>query len=139
VGIAVTGVNGTPNGSWEYSTNSGANWTLLNAVPQAALLLSSSDMLRFVPLPSASFVGIVTLQGHAWDGTSGAHGGTANLVGAGKTGGATAFSANTLTATLRVNSAPVLGQSSLPNLPSINEDAGSSGPVSINTMLTEAS
>ena len=49
--IAVTGVDDT-NGSWEYSTDGGANWTSLAGVSDSsALLLGPSAKLRFTPRP----------------------------------------------------------------------------------------
>jgi hypothetical protein len=105
VGIAVTGLTGTSSGSWQFSTDGGTTWTDFNtstgsASLSTARLLSATDMIRFVP--KAGFTGTVALQAHAWDQTSGTVGGTANLKGRGKTGGATAFSTSLVTATCRV-------------------------------------
>jgi hypothetical protein len=94
-GIAVIGQSGS--GTWQYSTD-GSQWTPLGGVaPGAALLLSGSDLLRF--LPAAGFVGSATLSLRAWDGTST----TTDLSAKNATGGSTAFSAAVLTLTGRVN------------------------------------
>ena len=45
---ADVGTNGT--GTWEYSTDNGNNWSALGSVStSAALLLRSTDYIRFVP------------------------------------------------------------------------------------------
>ncbi len=121
-GIAIVAVTGAANGAWQYSTLGGSGWTGFNTVStHAALLLAGSDLIRYVP--NAGFAGSATLQAYAWDGSTGNDGGTANLTGSGKTGGATAFSTTTITATMRVNTAPVLN----PEFPEFTPPAGS-GP-----------
>jgi hypothetical protein len=106
-GIAVTALTGNTNGAWQYSVDDGAHWVAMGTVSlKAALLLSGSERIRF--LPKAGFAGTVNMQAYAWDGTSGSATGTANLAGAGKTGGSTAFSTTVLTASCLVNTAPVL-------------------------------
>jgi hypothetical protein len=106
-GIAVTGLTGSTKGTWQYSLDDGKTWTLFsNVSTHAALLLSGSDWIRF--LPQTGFSGTVNLQASAWDGTNGSAGGRANLTGHTKTGGNTAFSTTTLTAMCLVNTAPVL-------------------------------
>jgi len=106
VGIAVVGLTGTSNGMWEFFA--GGSWQSFAAglTPATALLLSANDMIRFVP--NAGFTGSATMQVRAWDGTQGNDGTTSNLSGSGATGGSTAFSSTLLTATLVVNTAPVL-------------------------------
>jgi hypothetical protein len=107
-GIAVTALTGTGDGTWQYLTSGGTSWTNFPTVSTtAALLLSGNDVVHF--LPGAGFTGQVTLSADAWDGSMGSDGGTANLLGSGKTGGASAFSTTTITATLAVNNAPTLG------------------------------
>ena len=115
VGVAVVGVAGTASGTWEYSTD-GTTWTSFGTakttfgVPSSsnALLLSANDLIRF--MPNAGFVGTVTLQAFAWDGTQG----TAVLPGATKgykiatAGSGNAFSDKPATVTVAVNTAPVL-------------------------------
>ena len=119
VGVAVVGLTGTANGTWQFSTNGGSSWTSFSTVSSvAAVLLSTNDMIRFVPKTS-TFAGVVTLTALAWDGT-GSDGGTVNLSAAGSTGGATPFGATTLVASCTVNTAPVLSIASF-DLPSVNE------------------
>ncbi len=110
VGVAVVAVTGTASGTWEYSTD-GTTWTSFGTakttfgVPSSgnALLLSANDQIRFVA--NAGFVGTATLQAYAWDGTQGTAAKGYKIAG---TGGANAFSTTLLTATVVVNTAPVL-------------------------------
>jgi hypothetical protein len=103
-GIAITGLD-NGNGSWEYSTNSGTNWNAVGAVADSsALLLRSSDLVRFVPDAQNATSGSITYR--AWDQTSGSAG---TKVDAGTNGGTTAFSTATDTAGISVtavNDAP---------------------------------
>ncbi|WP_139826424.1 DUF4347 domain-containing protein [Derxia lacustris] len=122
-GIAVTGLAG--NGSWEFSTDSGATWTALGSVSASnAALLTSATQLRYTPdglngeTASISFV--------AWDRTSGSASATGSVSSAdtGTRGGTTAFSAATATASLvvaDVNDAPTLGSTSF-SLAGTDED-----------------
>jgi hypothetical protein len=137
VGIAVVGLSGTANGTWQYSTSDGTSWYNLSATisTKTALLLSSNDLLRFVP--KSGFAGVVTLTALAWDAIPGGDGGTFNLSGSGSTGGTTAFSATTLAATYTVNNAPIL-KSNGPTLPTIVEKTTSTA-VPVTSLLTSAS
>jgi hypothetical protein len=102
VGIAVSGVSGTKNGQWQYSTDGGTHWTNLPSVSASqALLLSMTDLLRFKPKPA--FLGTVSLTAYAWDGA-----GTGNSAGKTVHVHGNDFSSTTLTATCLVNSAPTL-------------------------------
>ncbi|MFC7537996.1 Ig-like domain-containing protein [Sphingomonas sp. GCM10030256] len=104
-GVAITGL-ASGNGRWEFSVNGGTNWSGVGPVSDsAALLLRSSDLVRFVPNgfsgTTASFIY------RAWDQTSGQAGAK---VGSTINGGETAFSSNSATAFLTVtpvNDAPV--------------------------------
>lgn len=50
VGIAVTGDSSGAEGTWEYSTDAGSSWYAIGTVSNdAALLLSSTSLVRFVP------------------------------------------------------------------------------------------
>jgi hypothetical protein len=101
VGVAVAGLTGTGNGTWQYSLDAGVTWTAFGSVSAgSARLLSGADLIRFAP--SAGFRGTATLQAFAWDQTTGTDGGTADLSGAGSTGGSTAFGTTLLTATVQV-------------------------------------
>jgi hypothetical protein len=105
VGVAVTGLSNTTNGTWEYSLNGGGTWLNFGAVSvSAALLLTGSDLIRFVPNPG--FAGAVKLKAFAWDQTSGVVGSVVNLYTAGL-GGTTPYSTAAI-ATCIVNTAPSL-------------------------------
>ncbi len=104
-GIAVIAVDNT-NGTWEYSINSGATW-----VPFGAVTTTSARLLQATPnnlihfLPGKDFFGTSSITYRAWDLTSGLDPATGadNTVGpAAPTGGTTAFSAATGTATVTV-------------------------------------
>jgi hypothetical protein len=111
-GIAVTGLIGTNDGVWEYSTNGGSSWSLFahNVSASNALVLSGSssndNLIRF--LPNANFVGTVDVQFLAWDQTDGQTAGSyVNLSAPGATGGSTAYSTASSTAMLQVTRANV--------------------------------
>lgn len=99
-GIAIIGTTGTvAQGAWQYSIDGGTTWQPLGtASTGAARLLRDTDQVRFVPV--AGFIGTVSVTYHAWDQTSGTAGGTVDV--SGGTGGTTAFSLATQTATLQV-------------------------------------
>jgi RHS repeat-associated protein len=100
VGIAVTALTGTANGTWQYSRDGGQNWINFPAVStQKARLLSAGDRLRFVP--KTGFLGTAALVAYAWDGSTGSDGSTAAIHGS-------AFSSSTLTAVCLTNTAPTL-------------------------------
>ncbi len=96
-GIAITATtNG--NGTWQYSTNSGGSWTAVGTVSgNSALLLRSTDMLRFVPNGQNATTGDITFR--AWDQTSGTFG---TKVDVSTNGGTTAFSTATEVASITV-------------------------------------
>ncbi len=107
VGVVLTGATGTTNGTWQISTTGGASWTAFTAVSStAALLLSATDQIRFVP--ASGFTGTVSLTALAWDGSAGTAGTTVNP----SKLSSTAFSSTTLTATCSVNTALVLANPS---------------------------
>jgi RHS repeat-associated protein len=107
VGIAVSGVSGTKNGDWQYSTDGGKSWnSLATASATQARLLLGTDRIRF--LPNGKFLATVRLTAHAWDGSGFTAGGTANLTINGSGGGTSHFSSTTLSATCLINDAPTL-------------------------------
>ena len=116
-GIAITGLI-SGNGTWQYSTTGGASWNNVGAVANgSALLLRNTDLLRLVPDGQNGTAASLTFR--AWDQTSGSAG---TKVDASASGGATAFSTATETATIAVtavNDAPV---NSLPGAQSTSED-----------------
>ena len=104
-GIAVTGL-ASGNGQWQYSTDGRATWSSIGSVSDgSALLLRSSDYVRFLPNGANGTTANFTY--HAWDQTSGSVGTKVNAT---TTGGETAFSTGTATASITVtgvNDAPV--------------------------------
>jgi cyclophilin family peptidyl-prolyl cis-trans isomerase len=119
-GIAIYGVTG--NGTWEYSLD-GTTFTAIGTVSNtSALLLPKSAKLRYTPVGSADES--PTISYRAWDATSGTSGNKVDLSATGATGGRTAFSAASDTATLTVtdvNDAPVLTPAN-PSLGTTTED-----------------
>ena len=117
-GIAIYGqVAG--NGTWQYSTDGGNSWSSIGAVANnSALLLRSSDYLRFVPDGQNATAGSLSFR--AWDESTGTAG---TKVDATTTGGTTAFSGTTATSNITVtaiNDAPVLNSGI--DFTGINED-----------------
>lgn len=104
-GIAITDL-ASGNGQWQYSTDGRATWSNIGAVNDgSALLLRSSDYIRFVPNGANGTTANFTY--HAWDQTSGSAGAK---VDASTNGGQTAFSTGSATASILVtdvNDAPV--------------------------------
>ena len=101
VGVAVSSLTGTTSGTWQYSLNSGTNWTTFPAISAtAALLLSANDLIRFVP--KNNFAGTVSLSASGWDGSVGTPG---TLVNPAKLS-STAFSKTALAATEAIAGTP---------------------------------
>ncbi|MBF0178205.1 MAG: tandem-95 repeat protein, partial [Magnetococcales bacterium] len=129
-GMAITAlVSG--NGVWQY--NIGAGWTDIGVVSAtSALLLRSTDSLRFVPDGENAETASFTYQ--AWDQISGAAG---SKVDATASGGTTSISTGSDTATITVtavNDAPVLTAAS-PLLTTIAEDAATNPGDTIDNLL----
>lgn len=112
-GIALVGLTG--EGTWKYSLD-GTTFTAVGAVSESsALLLPADAVLRYTPAGDTAET--PTIKYRAWDTTSGAEATKVNLSGTNATGGQTAYSADTDTATLTVtelNDAPVLSQNTPP-------------------------
>ena len=104
-GIAITGLN-SGNGQWQYSIDGGTSWSAVGAVSAgSALLLRDADFIRFVPNGVNGTTADFTYR--AWDQTNDTAG---NKIDASTTGGITAFSTATGTASIvvsEVNEAPV--------------------------------
>ncbi len=97
-GIAITSLT-SGNGTWQYSLN-GTTWTNVGTVADnSALLLRSSDLVRFVPNGQTGTTAEFTFR--AWDQSSGSAG---NKVDATTNGGTTAFSTATEVASITVTS-----------------------------------
>ena len=124
-GMAITALtNG--NGSWEYSTNAGSSWNAMGSVAEtSALLLRSTDLVRFVPNGLNATSGDLTFR--AWDQTSGTSG---NKVDVSSNGGITAFTSSTETAAIivtAVNDAPVTVSEAAPAIEAGGTANGTSG------------
>jgi VCBS repeat-containing protein len=101
-GIALTGVNGA-NGTWWYSTNGGADWTAVGAVSDtSALLLAADTNTRLYFQGDSNFNGTVSdgITFRAWDQSSGTAG---TMVSTAASGGSSAFSSTTDTASIAVS------------------------------------
>jgi len=109
LGIALT-TSTASNGSWEYSTDGGSQWTTVaNINDSAALLLNSSDLIRFKPDgENGSTASDNTLSFRAWDKTSGSAGSTADTTTNGNTSAFSAVSASASIAVTATNDAPLL-------------------------------
>src|SRR6185295_243089 len=129
-GIAVIGNTATTEGTWEYSTNSGASWFAIGAVDNTgnALALSASTRIRFVPAtdfngtpPSLTVHGLDdTYSGFTSDGSR-------VVIAVSSNGGTSAISATATTigtSVTPVNDAPVLDTGASPLLAGVGEDAG---------------
>jgi hypothetical protein len=102
-GIAITAAD-TAHGSWEFSTNGGSTWVALGAVSDGSARLLAADAntrIRFVPALGYTGTLAQAITFRAWDQTAGSNGGFASTV---VSGGTTAFSAQTETASLNVRS-----------------------------------
>ncbi|MEM9535593.1 MAG: cadherin-like domain-containing protein [Cyanobacteria bacterium P01_E01_bin.45] len=110
-GIAVTAVDDT-NGTWEYSTDGGANWTGFGAVTDTnavVLTTTANDRIRFVPTIGFTGTDALGITFRAWDTTTGNSSGTTG-VDTSTNGGITAFSTDIETASVTVsplNDAPI--------------------------------
>jgi len=98
-GIAVTGADNS-NGAWQFSINNGGAWTAFGEITEAtSVLLDDSAMTKIRFVPDGDYngsAGDITFR--AWDQTAGANGNTGVEITA--TGGTTAYSSDTDTATL---------------------------------------
>ncbi|WP_334443938.1 VCBS domain-containing protein [Bradyrhizobium sp. AZCC 1610] len=104
-GIAITSTTGT-NGHWEYSADGNTFFAFPAVSTTSALLLAATDVVKFVP--DGTDGGAATLTYVAWDQTTGTSGTTADVS---SSGGSTAFSSTSDTASLTVlgaNHAPVV-------------------------------
>ncbi len=109
-GIAVIS-SAAGGGSWEYSLDGGSSWLAVGTVSDSsALLLRSTDMLRYVPDQQEGTYAHLGIR--AWDQSAETAGAKVDI---GQVGGTTAFSANTETIGIfstDVNDAPVLSTGS---------------------------
>ncbi len=99
-GIAITSLN-SGNGTWQYSINNGSSWSDIGTVSDtSALLLRSTDLVRFVPDAMNATTGSITFR--AWDQTGATAGQQGIKVNTTTNGGSTAFSTATETASITV-------------------------------------
>ncbi|MCA9092341.1 MAG: DUF11 domain-containing protein [Planctomycetaceae bacterium] len=105
-GIAINGLEST-HGTWEYTVNNGTNWTPVGTTGNSnARLLAADGNTRVRFVPDSQWTGTAKIAFVAWDRTSGANGGTANVT---TRGGTTAYSVAYEYASITVtNAAPVL-------------------------------
>ncbi|MCA9092844.1 MAG: cadherin domain-containing protein, partial [Planctomycetaceae bacterium] len=142
-GIAIIDLNSL-YGFWQVSTNAGIDWSPIASISDSQALLLTSDsnnLIRFVP--TSDYFGTISdaVTFRAWDQTSGANGDLVDLSGPTSTGGMTAFSSDSETASLivtSVNDIPTL-VSLTAELPSIAEDTPSASilGVQISDILTQ--
>ncbi|PNY36817.1 hypothetical protein C2E31_10670, partial [Rhodopirellula baltica] len=117
-GIAITTLT-QANGTWQFSTNGGSTWADVGAVSDSsALLLRSSDLIRFQPNGIDGTTADFTFR--AWDQTTGSAG---TKVNASSTGGTTAFSTATESASILVTA--------------INDDPTNAGSLPTDISVTE--
>ncbi len=133
-GIAITSLS-SGNGTWEYSLD-GTNWAVVGTVADnSALLLRSTDYVRFVPNAQNATTAAFTFR--AWDTSSG----TAGLkVDSSTNGGATPFSTSTEIASIvvtDVNDAPTITNGSSISLAGTDEDTTST-TTTVSSLLTSA-
>ncbi|WP_434091843.1 Ig-like domain-containing protein [Pseudomonas subflava] len=135
-GIAITGSSG--GGAWEYSTD-GVTWTGVGAVSNsAALLLSSTTQLRFVPDGANGSAAGLTFR--AWDQSAGtaSSNGIRSTADTSTNGGSAAYSSGTAQASLTVssvNDAPVLTPVG-PTLTGLTDSDTNNPGVAVSSFLT---
>lgn len=103
LGIAITAAN-TTSGTWFYSTNNGSSWSVLGSVSaSSARLLAADANTRVYFQPTSNYNGSIAdaITFRAWDQTTGTNG---SLADTSTSGGTTAFSTDTDTASLVVTS-----------------------------------
>ena len=121
-GIAIIASDET-NGTWYYSTDNGATWTLIGVVSDTSSMLladNPSTRLYFVPLANYNGNSLSALTVRAWDQTSGIAGTSSDTT---VTGGATAYSL--LTDVIDVSITPVNDAplNATPSTRTVNKDS----------------
>jgi hypothetical protein len=127
IGVAVTGNAATASqGVWQYSADSGANWTALSTSlsDSSAVELDTSALLRFVP--AANFNGSApSLSVRLIEDSNATVVSTGSTVDASTNGGTTSFSAGTIATSETItalNDAPVVVNGTTETLTAIDED-----------------
>ncbi|MCA9093850.1 MAG: cadherin repeat domain-containing protein, partial [Planctomycetaceae bacterium] len=133
-GIAINGLGGTATGIWEYTVNNGTNWTPIGTTGNNnARLLAADPNTRIRYRPNAGFLGEAKLAFVAWDRTTGANGGIANV---NNRGGTTAYSiAYEYASIFVVNSPPILTPTNASYLDSI--PANISNAANVGTLISD--
>ncbi|MHB0765674.1 DUF4347 domain-containing protein [Stutzerimonas sp. NM35] len=108
-GMAITGLTAT-YGKWQFSTDAGSSWNDVGVVStSSALILTAQNLVRFVPDGIHGETATITYK--AWDQTNGTAGFQGDKVNTTTSGGASAYSTATDTASVvvtAVNDAPVV-------------------------------
>ncbi|MDX1928435.1 MAG: Ig-like domain-containing protein, partial [Pirellulaceae bacterium] len=137
-GIAITTVSGATNGTWQFTLNGGSTWASVGVVSRTSALLIPSNgtqsKLRYLPNPN--FSGNLQVTFKAWDQSNGLAGSKLSVA---ASGGNTAFSLATETATLLVraiNDAPTLNATLDQDFLPINEDTFNSSGRTIASMVS---
>ena len=108
-GMAITGLTST-YGKWQYSTNAGSTWSDIGSVSvTTALILTAQNMVRFVPDGIHGETATITYK--AWDQTNATFGLQGTKTDTTTSGGSSAYSTQTDTATVvvtAVNDRPVV-------------------------------
>ncbi|MCA9097752.1 MAG: metallophosphoesterase, partial [Planctomycetaceae bacterium] len=136
-GIAINGLTNTANGSWQFTVNNGTNWTPFSVAGNFdARLLYADGNTRIRYVPNGGFLGEAKFAFVAWDRTTGANGGVANV---NNRGGTTPYSLAYEYASIKVvNTAPVLTPSNSSTFDGIlmNEPAGSNPGTLVSTLIS---
>jgi Ca2+-binding RTX toxin-like protein len=158
-GIAITQVNNT-NGTWQYSTDNGTNWSSLAAALvtnyrftlaavqnnfRPAFLLSSDSKNRIRFVPNAGFTGTVT-NGVTYQGWNQRTAGNGILINIDPDPGRrpnlapllNSLSANTDSLSIKVNKAPILDPTLVSNLTSILENPVSNPGTLVSAIIAGA-
>jgi uncharacterized delta-60 repeat protein len=99
-GIAITGLD-QATGVWEFSVDNAGSWIAVGTVSDAsALLLRATDRIRFVPNGDNGSIASFTFV--AWDQTGGTFGLQGSKVNTQLSGGSTAFSLQSETASIMI-------------------------------------
>lgn len=118
LGIAVNGLSNTSNGLWQFTVNNGTNWYPIGTTGNTnARLLYADGNTRIRFVPNFGFRGEVKIAFVAWDRTSGANGGVADVR---ARGGITPYSlAYEYASLFIINQAPVLTVSGTAHLDAV--------------------
>ena len=142
-GVAIYSNNATTHGTWQYSTDGGANWINLPVVSlNNAFVVAASDKLRFLPAPDWNG-GAPSIEARLIDGSGGPVTTATNLdlTAPGATGGTTAVSDSANRVYLDVwiaplNDAPTATGSA--TLPAIDEDTANPPGAAVSSLITGA-